>query len=174
MKYIEQLLTMEQYQRRQMNSYMPSFEIRRRDEIKKTNYQSFMFTFHTNMYTKLSTQWQIDIPILDCNLARLQQCAMINGFEFSFNDLPLALEFFLQMDVDLFHLKTCLFRQAQPRIIADMNGQQSYEGIFTLDQKSIKGRYGLTPCNQHNCLCCKKQSTTHIQFIPKQIHCFVN
>jgi hypothetical protein len=157
-----------------MNSYIPSFELRTWDEIRKTNYQSYMLTFHTNMYINLSKLWHIDIPILDCNLARLQQCAIKNGFEFSINDLPLALEFFLQMDVDLFHLKTCSFRQAEPRIITDKkNGEQSYEGIFTIDQKPIKGRYGLTPCHQDNCLCCKKQSI-YIQFIPKQIHWFLN
>ena len=131
--YIEQLLTLEQYQHRQMNSYMPSFEIRTWDEIRKTNYQSYMLTFHTNMYTNLSKLWHIDIPILDYNLALLEQCATRHGIHFSLTDLPLALEFFLQMDVDLFHLKTCVFRQGQLRIYIDNNGQQCSEGIFTID-----------------------------------------
>ena len=164
---------MEQYQRRQINAYISPFELRTWDEIKKKNYHSFMVTFHKNMYVRLSKQWHIDIPILDYNLARLHECATRHGFHFSFTDLPLALEFFLQMDVDLFHLKTCAFRQGQPRIYIDNNGQQCTEGIFTIDRQSIEGRYGLTPCNRNNCTCCKNQSIS-VQINPKQIHSFLN
>ncbi len=156
-----------------MNTYVPQFEIRPWDEIKRTNYHSYMLTFYSNIYVKLSQQWHIDIPILDYNLARLRQIEMDNNFQFYFNDIPVALEFFLQMDVDLFHLKTCLFRQAQPRLITDKNGQKSYEGIFTIDEQSIEGRYGMKPCNRTSCLCCRRRSF-NVQFIQKQIHCFLN
>lgn len=37
----------------------------------KKNDQSYMVTFHNNIYLKLNKQWQIDITILDLNVARL-------------------------------------------------------------------------------------------------------
>jgi len=163
---------LEQYQRRRINTYVPLFEIRTWDELRRQkSYQSYILSFHNNIYLKLSKEWQIDIPILDLNLARLQQCAMRNGVHFSFNDLPLALEFFLQMDIDVFHLKTCSFRQGQPRVITKENGEKFIEGIFTMDQQTLEGRYGLTTCNRSSCLCCKNRSSP---FDPKQIHCFSN
>ncbi|CAF4217235.1 unnamed protein product [Adineta steineri] len=125
------------------------------------------------LFIQLSKKWSIDKTLLDCNLGRLQKCAMMKGFYFSYPDLPFVLEFFLQMDVDVFHLKTCTFRRGQPRVFIDTHGQQSFEGIFTIDEQSIEGRYGLRPCHQNNCLCCQNQLGT-IQFNPKQIHTFLN
>ncbi|CAF1450890.1 unnamed protein product [Adineta steineri] len=170
----KQLLTREQYERRQMNAYVHSFELLTSDAIEKhENYPSYMLTMYKNLYVQLSKKWSIDKTLLDCNLGRLQKCAMMKGFYFSYPDLPFVLEFFLQMDVDVFHLKTCTFRRGQPRVFIDTHGQQSFEGIFTIDEQSIEGRYGLRPCHQNNCLCCQNQLGT-IQFNPKQIHTFLN
>ncbi|CAF1489062.1 unnamed protein product [Adineta steineri] len=170
----KQLLTREQYERRQMDAYVSAFKLQTWEGIKPhKNYHSYMLTMYKNLYVELSKKWSIDKTILDYNLDRLQKCAMMKHFYFSYPDLPFVLEFFLQMDVDVFHLKTCTFRQGLPRVIIDTHGQQSYEGIFTIDEQSIEGRYGLRPCHQNNCLCCQNQSGT-IEFNPKQIHTFLN
>ncbi|CAF4166631.1 unnamed protein product [Adineta steineri] len=169
----KQLLTREQYERRQMDAYVSTFKLQTWEGIKPhKNYPSYMLTMYKNLYVELSKKWSIDKTILDCNLDRLQKCAMMKHFYFSYPDLPFVLEFFLQMDVDVFHLKTCTFRQGLPRVIIDTHGQQSYEGIFTIDEQSIEGRYGLRPCHQNNCLCCQNELGT-IEFNPKQIHTFL-
>ena len=165
---------MEQYYRRRQNAYIDTFELLAWDGLKnEKNFQSFLLTLYTDMYVQLSKKWHIEKPILDYNLARLQQCALQNGFQFSINDLPLALEFYLQTDVDFFHLKTCAFRRGQPRVIVDNHGQRTNEGIFTMDRQFIEGRYGLMTCDDNSCFCCKNQSG-FVQFSLKQIHHFLN
>jgi hypothetical protein len=49
-------------------------------------------------YWNLQRRWHMDLPIIDYNLARLKKLAEQHGVLFTFNDWPLALEFYLQVD----------------------------------------------------------------------------
>ena len=84
--------------------------------------------------------------------------------------------------MDLFFLKTCNFRDAQPRLI-----HQEKEGL--LCQLEPMARYGTRPCNNTRCILCEKErkktsqlkndtTTTTIMvgadFTQQQIHCFLN
>ncbi|CAF5149273.1 unnamed protein product, partial [Rotaria socialis] len=51
--------------------------------------------------------------------------------------MSLILEFFLQIDVDVFYMKTCRFRDAEPC--------PSIKGLFCNDE-SPKARYSMVPC----------------------------
>ena len=76
--------------------------------------------------------------------------------------MSLILEFFLQIDgkysiidcyrrfycffiVDVFYMKTCRFRDAEPC--------SSIQGLFCNDE-SPKARYSMVPCGTTNCPCC--------------------
>jgi hypothetical protein len=78
------------------------------------------------------------------------------------------LEFYLQMDVDLFYMKTCLFLQARPRSMD--------EGIFCIDVPQCQ--YTMKPCE--HCLLCRssaisgRRRTPSIEFNCYQKHCVVN
>ncbi|CAF4318908.1 unnamed protein product, partial [Rotaria sordida] len=84
------------------------------------------------------------------------------------DEMPLLLEFYLQMDVDLFYMKTCSFRDAQPR--------SKTEGIFCATIPEY--RYKITPCG--HCKLCrtpidmKYRSQAPILFNRYGKHQFVN
>ena len=104
------------------------------------------------------------------------------------SDFAVALEFYLQIDgrslsllcwwryslivsciVDMFYMKTCSFRDAQPRSVD--------EGLFCRSEP--EARYAMTDCG--NCgLCCPKYDVKRregppvVQFGPAQRHQFVN
>ena len=72
---------------------------------------SFLISIYRQCLSDLSQKWKISIPLLDYNLARLHQCArqclalgqQLNApppltATFSIEELPLALEFYLQID----------------------------------------------------------------------------
>ena len=171
---VEQLLSYEQYECRRSNWYITEFELQERNgQGHRRLGDSYLLTLFNELYRKLGSDWHIDIALLDCNLARLRQLEVKHAFHFSLTDLPVALEFYLQMDVDVFHLKTCSFRQAQRRRLVDESGQSYDEGIFASDQQSIEGRYSFSPCHQRNCLYCR-QPMLSIPYGPKRIHRFVN
>jgi hypothetical protein len=163
---LEELLTYEQYQRRQIDQYTPAFQLHTLNTFLANTNQSYLLSIFHDVYLKLSQEWHIDIPILDHNLARLRQLATKYGFYFTDLDLPIALEFFLQMDIDVFDLKTCSFRQSKPY----------GTGIFTGPEHSIKGRYDFVPCHGNNCFCCAHDplALSSIQFSTNQIHTFCN
>ena len=84
-------------------------------------------------------------------------------------EYPLALEFFLQFDVNMFFMKTCSFRFARPRTIL--------EGLFCVQEP--EARYELSPCG--NCaLCYPQYSMEHrlkksvVDFSQAHAHTFVN
>lgn len=81
--------------------------------------ESFFIAIYRQCLSDLSWKWKISIPLLDYNLARLQRCAQqclalwqrpewqdsrpgnlsppATG-NFSIDEIPLALEFYLQID----------------------------------------------------------------------------
>lgn len=85
-------------------------------------------------------------------------------------EYPLALEFFLQFDVNVFYMKTCAFRFARPRMIL--------EGLFCIQEP--EARYELSACG--NCaLCYPRYNREHhrlnasvVDFSQAYVHTFVN
>lgn len=109
-----------QLARRAPNAYTASFDLveKNRDVIDHSR-DSFMISMHQQLLVDLSKKWHISIPLLDYNLARLRRCAKLCLEQlqqrarqeqlqllarlpvtatFSVEELPLALEFYLQMD----------------------------------------------------------------------------
>ena len=83
--------------------------------------------------------------------------------------------------VDLFFMKTCDFRDAEPRLIGE---EKEKEGLFC--QAEPYARYGMTPCGSRKCFLSESEaikskrrnelnnSSAVVQFSEKQIHRFVN
>jgi hypothetical protein len=86
---------------------------------------------------------------------------------------------FIFILVDLFFLKTCNFRDSQPRLIGTNNKQQK-EAEGLLCELEPCARYGMMPCNNNKCFLCKSERSKSkdlpvvIQFSNKQIHHFIN
>ncbi len=87
------------------------------------------------------------------------------------NEYSIALEFFLQIDINLFYMKTCSYRGAVPA--------SNEASIFCMNEPQV--RYGMTPCNRASCcLCYPSYKLTYrhdkpiIQFGPRQQHQFIN
>ncbi|CAF2935916.1 unnamed protein product, partial [Rotaria sp. Silwood2] len=71
---------------------------------------------------------------------------------------------------DLFFMKTCDFREAQPRSIGE---QQRKEGL--LCELEPCARYGMKPCGQSRCFLCKSErNMIVIQYAEQQLHTFIN
>ena len=74
-------------------------------------------------------------------------------------------------------MKTCNFREAQPRLFGVNNDE--LEGIFC--RIAPVARYGMIPCRQDRCFLCQARRgesgallTTPVQFSLQQVHQFVN
>ena len=161
---LEQELSQLQLARRAPDAYITSFDLIEHNlEMIDPVQDSFMLSIYRQLLYNLSLKWEVSIPILDHNLARLRQCAkkcleqiqqqerqenlqfissLPTTATFSIEELPLALEFYLQIDVDLFYMKTCSFHQAKP----------IEETIFCM--KSPEIHYSLSACNKPHCNCC--------------------
>ncbi|CAF3228217.1 unnamed protein product [Rotaria sp. Silwood2] len=86
--------------------------------------------------------------------------------------MAMALEFYLQMDVDLFDMKTCSFRGAEPL--------SNIEGLFC-GRDEPQTRYALVPCGDLFCSCClpvhtymKSQPWPIVNFTSSSMHRFLN
>ncbi|CAF1551374.1 unnamed protein product, partial [Rotaria sp. Silwood1] len=86
--------------------------------------------------------------------------------------MAIALEFYLQIDVDLFYMKTCSYREAKC--------DSTSEGLFC-GKDQPQARYSVLPCGNQLCLCCypknsdkKSQTWPVIDFNSSSIHQFVN
>ncbi|CAF1548429.1 unnamed protein product, partial [Rotaria sordida] len=91
---------------------------------------------------------------------------------FNSKQITVALEFYLQIDVDLVYMKTCSFRGAKP--------QSKMEGLFC-GRDELQARYALTPCGNLFCLCCyplnnykKSHTWPVVDFVSSSMHQFVN
>ncbi|CAF1338839.1 unnamed protein product [Adineta steineri] len=187
----KQQLSQLQLVRRTSNIYLSSYEFFEKNlEMIDSMNDSFLVAIYRQLLYDLSIKWQISIPLLDYNLARLNKCTrkclehwqqqqrqdhlqllprIPTTATFTIEELPSVLEFYLQIDVDLFYLKTCSFRQAEP--IENM--------IFCSKPPEI--HYCLTACNKFNCSCCHPLhariypgQSEAIQFNIKQKYQFVN
>lgn len=142
----------------------------------------------TNDYQRriafLSRLWNIAYPILECNFTRLIKIANLLAanrvHRFSIlshqaylheNEYSIALEFYLQIDINLFYMKTCSYRGAIP-ISNETN-------ILCTNEPQI--RHGMTRCDRTSCcLCYPSYKLTYrhdkpiVQFASNQQHQFIN
>lgn len=142
--------------------------------------------FH-ELFLTLSQQWQVPISILvyNCQLmisfifqsssenVLVRQRPLLN---MTLEDWKLALEIYLQMDINCFYLKTCSFRNSTPRSINFMS-RTLHEGLFCFD--SLEARYGMKRCPYRRCLFCHLPNNIQrcepaIKYTDHQIHTFVN
>ncbi|CAF1484015.1 unnamed protein product [Rotaria sordida] len=86
--------------------------------------------------------------------------------------MAIALEFYLQIDVDLFYMKTCSFRGAQPR--------SDLEGLFC-SKDEPQANYSMIPCQKSFCTCChpvnnekKTQPWPVVNFASSSRYQFIN
>ncbi|CAF1406327.1 unnamed protein product [Rotaria sordida] len=91
---------------------------------------------------------------------------------FNSKQMAIALEFYLQIDVDLFYMKTCSFRGAQPR--------SDVEGLFC-SKDEPQANYSMIPCQNPSCTCChpinnekKTQPWPVVNFASSSMHQFIN
>ncbi|CAF1108899.1 unnamed protein product [Rotaria magnacalcarata] len=141
---------------------------------------------HERLIFFLSRRWNINREILEYNFQRVTSIIdmimkhRIHHFSTQYNQENLledqysvALEFFLQIDIDTFYLKTCSYRGAIP----ESNVLQS---LFCLTEP--QGRYPMEKCNQISCCLCNpsyKMADHHhhrtiVKFGPNQQHFFIN
>ncbi|CAF2081067.1 unnamed protein product [Rotaria magnacalcarata] len=157
------------------------------------NYQyGNIFSLSKQDTEELATRLQIGTSIITFNADVLRRiCYLLLALYESFREnilckIPVALnelflnskqmsmllEFYLQIDVDTFHMKTCSFRGATPRSLT--------EGLFC-DSDKPQARYTLTPCGNLTCPCChpinndkKSQMWPVVDFNSSSTHDFVN
>ncbi|CAF1659763.1 unnamed protein product [Rotaria magnacalcarata] len=123
----------------------------------------------------LSRLWNISVEILEFNFTRLKtfinRLAIYRMQRFSKpwhqeylhdDEYSMALEFYLQIDKDLFYMKTCSYRGAQP--IHD----NLHKGIFCSNEPQT--RYGIIPCHQRSCCLCYPSYRTHQRIAPFELH----
>lgn len=151
-------------------------------EFKINSNSSFILQQYERYYVPILERFHIDLAILDFNYVRLKKFIELCDFSYSRavpasrasnltfhlreHEFPQLLEFFLQIDVDLFYMKTCSFRQAQPR--------QTNEGIFC--RTTPQCLYVVHPCG--HCLLCTTGGgggqAYSVAFNLHQKHRFVN
>ncbi|CAF1392821.1 unnamed protein product [Adineta steineri] len=156
-----QLLTHKQrYRYDELYNFQPSFEII--DQSIKNGFSSFFITKYRNLFVDLTRRLHINDAIVDYNYPRLLKCfdimiderlsyGLINKSFYDENRLPIeeypiALEFFLQIDLNLFFMKTCSFRGAIAR------NSIIFDGIFCIQQPYAT--YSMTACRKSNCHFC--------------------
>ncbi|CAF4999883.1 unnamed protein product, partial [Rotaria sp. Silwood1] len=148
-------LTRTELSRRPLGSIKPALQIVQNN----TTIPSFLREKYHLYYDDLLERLKVDFGILDFNYTRFNKYMRMLAYEQMrvFNlrpheipridekEYPIALEFYLQFDVDLFYMKTCSFRHARPRTM--------HEGLFCLQEP--EARYELTACG--NCGLCYPQ-----------------
>ena len=149
-----------------------------------TQVNSFMVQYYHVYFAPLLERFHVDLSILDHSYMRMKtfiefyreaitrilgpQETLDHQYRLNENEYAPLLEFYLQLDVDLFYMKTCAFRGAQPRSIA--------EGLFC--QASPECRYTTRPCD--NCALCSPSGAPNAYRTPTlrvnsyQRHRFVN
>ncbi|CAF1450870.1 unnamed protein product [Adineta steineri] len=173
-----QLLTEEQFARIRHQAYPPSFKLVMYTNESNCN-DSYIWYLYQTLFVQTKEHLNVDKSIINFNLNRLHNCVIKVAEQYglpyttlSIDELPLALEFYLQIDVDMFYLKTCSFNGVQPRVFEN----HFREGLFCIDPP--EARYTITPCNKRYCICCRystdPEKTSVIPFSIPHIHHFVN
>lgn len=147
-------LSIEQAARRYQGQQSVTFFVLR----DATTENSFMKQKYDQFFGPLVERLKADLNVLDYNYVRLKhvlqlfaesRLRILNGHRSTMSqwlvkeeEYPALLEFYLQIDVDLFYMKTCSYRGAQP--------QPSGEGLFCSQTPAC--RYTMTACG-HCDLC---------------------
>ncbi|CAF1366679.1 unnamed protein product [Rotaria sordida] len=164
-----------------------------------TQNSSYVYLLYGNLLNPLKTRFNVDTSILDYNLYRLHHIIELfinkyrtyEGSDFLFdhhfqvpghdkflrrlhtNELIMFLEFFLQIDVDTFFMKTCTFRITDGLFIKS--------GLFCTEEITNTLGHDMKPCQQLFCTLCQAEddsdstSCTTIKFSTSgQKHRFVN
>ena len=138
---------------------------------------SFLIQQYQLYFTSLIKRLHCDLAILDYNYIRLKNFIQLYRSSYTRilghhqpstevqlnlneNEYAQLLEFYLQIDVDLFYMKTCSFRQAQPR----SNG----EGLFCINIPECS--YTIQRCQK--CTLCTPSTSTSSSSSPIQFHCY--
>ncbi|CAF1447716.1 unnamed protein product [Adineta steineri] len=124
----ERMLNIEERGRRESRKYRPPFLINGMPPssiLVNTGIPSFFWSIYEPLFRNLSEHLHVDMAIIDYNYTRLFKCVdlwrteHIRRFKKELHEVTLdqkefviALEFYLQIDVDLFYMKTCSFRGA--------------------------------------------------------------
>ena len=172
-------LTQQERTRRCSTVFKAAFEIIHHD----LTIPSFLREKQQLFFGDLLERLKVDITLLDYNYTRLNKYMKMLTYDqvrvfnlrpheiqsIDEKEYPLALEFYLQFDVNMFYMKTCSFRFARPRT---MN-----EGLFCVQEP--EARYELTACG--NCgLCYPRYDRKHrsrrsiVAFSQTHKHTFVN
>lgn len=166
-------LSSEELARRETGKYRCKFIIVDPDP----SASSIMMKTYHQLFTPIYERFHIDLAILDHNYGRLKAyidlfrsarnrilCTTQDRYEpmtdLNENELPQLLEFYLQIDVDLFYMKTCSFRDAQPCSIN--------QGLFCSNQPQCC--YTMSRCDY--CELCSMNSP--VQFNRYERYRFVN
>ncbi|CAF1670697.1 unnamed protein product [Adineta ricciae] len=181
-------LSQQELRNRRTGRYKASFSILDCD----ASSISYIVQQYKKFYMPLLDRLHVDLSILDCNYIHLKrfielhrqayirtlghQNSMKYHFNLQENEFAQLLEFYLQIDVDLFYMKTCSFRSAQPR--------SKEEGLFCSNVPDC--HYTMERCNK--CILCQssagnvnyqheqeqQQQSCPIQFNMRRRHRFVN
>ncbi|CAF1339092.1 unnamed protein product [Adineta steineri] len=134
-----------------------------------------IITFNANRlrsicYTFLALHKRFRRKVLEMNHITLDE-PVLNS-----KHMALALEFYLQIDVDVFYMKTCSYRETADSYSID----NMSKGLF-YDKDELQTRYNLIPCDSLFCSCCHPRNTTKrshswsvIDFQSSSTHQFVN
>ncbi|CAF1336713.1 unnamed protein product [Adineta steineri] len=105
----------------------------------------------------------------------LQQDGALEDYTTNSKQVAILLEFYLQIDVDIFYMKTCSFRGAKPQSIM--------ESLFCGEDEP-HARYTMSPCVNPFCSCCHNSSATGngaqhqlgpvVDFSTSSMHQFLN
>ncbi|CAF1682531.1 unnamed protein product, partial [Adineta ricciae] len=143
---------------------------------------SYMWNFYQKLYVDTKKRFRVDISLIDYNLQRLHECLTTvttqrNLYQkcLTWDEMILALEFYLQIDVDTLCLKTFSFNNVQPRVY-----DHQREGLFSLALP--EARFAIRPCNSRYCHSpCQRRYTADepepyqvVPFSISHIHQFVN
>ncbi|CAF2264907.1 unnamed protein product [Rotaria magnacalcarata] len=134
---------------------------------------SYIYIEFQNLYGPLKTRLNVDAAVLDYNLYRIYEIIDIfiakyqfyEGFNVLFDhhfqlpihdqhlrmlkqsELIILLEFFLQIDVDVFNMKTCIFYKTDHQ-------SPSINSLFLTDE-TIEYNYDMKPCGRLFCRVCQ-------------------
>lgn len=172
-----QELSILELSRRSSNLFLAPFNIKVIENV-----PSYVYALFQNLYGSLTNRLQIDMSILDYNLYRLYN--IINNFISKYRSyeksnvlfdhhLPLSihdqylkmlnhseliilLEFFLQIDVDLFYMKTCSFRMEDQKPLM--------KSLFCTDDTPTCN-YDFKPCKRFLCQLCQSYQLEQQQTI---------
>ncbi|CAF1426396.1 unnamed protein product [Adineta steineri] len=180
----ERMLNIEERGRRDSRKYRPPFLINGMPPssiLVNTGIPSFFWSIYEPLFRNLSEHLHVDMAIIDYNYTRLFRCVdlwrteHIRRFKKELHEVTLdqkefaiALEFYLQIDVDLFYMKTCSFREA----IQDISNK------YVFCTHDPRARHNMAECG--NCGLCypnydvKKRRQRSVQFGPAQCHQFAN